>query len=148
MKIYVGNMSYDTTEEDLHLAFKPFGKAISAAIIKDKLSGRTKGFAFVEMSSDAEGQAAIAGLNGKELKGRELNVNEPVLAPRVSEEGVQVDLVATREVLEVVEVVKGNLAVAGDLMVETKEAVARVAMAVVVKKDLPEAEEDGEGNKL
>jgi cold-inducible RNA-binding protein len=76
MKIYVGNMSYDTTEEDLHLAFKPFGKAISAAIIKDKLSGRTKGFAFVEMSSDAEGQAAIAGLNGKELKGRELNVNE------------------------------------------------------------------------
>ena len=76
MKIYVGNMSYDTTEEDLHLAFKPFGKAISAAIIKDKLSGRTKGFAFVEMSSDSEGQAAIAGLNGKELKGRELNVNE------------------------------------------------------------------------
>ena len=73
---------------------------------------------------------------------------KPVLAPRVSEEGVQVDLVATREVLEVVEVVKGNLAVAGDLVVETKEAVARVAMAVVVKKDLPEAEEDGEGNKL
>ncbi len=76
MKIYVGNMSYDTTEEDLHLAFKPFGKAISAAIIKDKLSGRTKGFAFVEMSSVAEGQAAIDGLNGKELKGRELSVNE------------------------------------------------------------------------
>ena len=76
MKIYVGNMSYDTTEEDLHLACKPFGKVISAAIIKDKFSGRTKGFAFVEMSSDSEGQAAIAGLNGKELKGRELNVNE------------------------------------------------------------------------
>ncbi len=76
MKIYVGNMSYDTTEEDLHLACKPFGKVISATIIKDKFSGRTKGFAFVEMSSDAEGQAAIAGLNGKELKGRELNVNE------------------------------------------------------------------------
>ncbi len=76
MKIYVGNMSYDTTEEDLHLAFKAFGKVVSAAIIKDKFSGQPKGFAFVEMSSDAEGQAAIAGLNGKELKGRELNVNE------------------------------------------------------------------------
>ncbi len=76
MKIYVGNMSYDTTEDDLHLAFKAFGKVMSAAIIKDKLSGRTKGFAFVEMSSVAEGRDAIAGLNGKELKGRELNVNE------------------------------------------------------------------------
>ena len=76
MKIYVGNMSYDTTEEDLHLACKEFGKVISAAIIKDKISGQPKGFAFVEMSSDTEGQAAIAGLNGKELKGRELNVNE------------------------------------------------------------------------
>ncbi len=76
MKIYIGNMSYDTTEEDLHLACKAFGKVISATIIKDKFSGQPKGFAFVEMSSDAEGQAAIAGLNGKELKGRELNVNE------------------------------------------------------------------------
>ena len=76
MKIYVGNMSYDTTEEDLHLACKEFGKVISATIIKDKFSGQTKGFAFVEMSSKAEGQAAIDGLNGKELKGRELNVNE------------------------------------------------------------------------
>ena len=76
MKIYVGNLSYDTTEEDLHLAFKAFGKVISAAIIKDKFSGKPKGFAFVEMSSDTEGQAAIEGLNGKELKGRELNVNE------------------------------------------------------------------------
>ena len=76
MKIYVGNMSYDTTEEDLHLAFKAFGKVISATIIKDKFSGQPKGFAFVEMSSVAEGQAAIEGMNGKELKGRELNVNE------------------------------------------------------------------------
>ena len=51
MKIYVGNMSYDTTEEDLHLACKEFGKVISATIIKDKFSGQPKGFAFVEMSS-------------------------------------------------------------------------------------------------
>ena len=76
MKIYVGNLSYDTTEEDLHLAFKAFGKVISAIIIKDKFSGQAKGFAFVEMSSVTEGQAAIEGMNGKELKGRELNVNE------------------------------------------------------------------------
>ena len=76
MKIYVGNMSYDTTEEDLKLACEAFGKVESATIIKDKFSGQPKGFGFVEMSSKAEGQAAIDGLNGKELKGRTLNVNE------------------------------------------------------------------------
>ncbi len=76
MKIYVGNMSYDTTEEDLQIACEAFGKVESATIIKDKFSGEPKGFGFVEMSSKAEGQAAIDGLNGKELKGRTLNVNE------------------------------------------------------------------------
>ena len=76
MKLYVGNMSYDTTEEDLQLACEAFGKVESATIIKDKDSGQPKGFGFVEMSSKAEGQAAIEGLNGKELKGRTLNVNE------------------------------------------------------------------------
>jgi RNA recognition motif-containing protein len=76
MKIYVGNMSYDTTEEDLRLACEAFGKVESVTIIKDKFSGEPKGFGFVEMSSKAEGQAAIEGLNGKELKGRTLNVNE------------------------------------------------------------------------
>ncbi len=76
MKLYVGNMSYETTEEDLRLACEAFGKVESATIIKDKDSGQPKGFGFVEMSSKAEGQAAIEGLNGKELKGRTLNVNE------------------------------------------------------------------------
>ena len=76
MKIYVGNMSYATTEEDLKLACEEFGKVESATIVKDKFSGEPKGFGFVEMSSKAEGQAAIDGLNGKELKGRELKVNE------------------------------------------------------------------------
>ena len=76
MKIYVGNMSYETTEEDLKLACEEFGKVESATIVKDKFSGEPKGFGFVEMSSKAEGQAAIDGLNGKELKGRELKVNE------------------------------------------------------------------------
>ena len=76
MKIYVGNMSYESTEEDLKLACEEFGKVESATIVKDKFSGEPKGFGFVEMSSKAEGQAAIDGLNGKELKGRELKVNE------------------------------------------------------------------------
>ena len=76
MKIYVGNLSYEVTEEDLRLALKQFGQVESATIIKDKHSGQSKGFGFVEMASKAEGQSAIDGLNGKELKGRALNVNE------------------------------------------------------------------------
>ena len=76
MNIYVGNLSYEITEEDLKLAFEPFGKVESASIIKDKYSGQSKGVGFVDMPSKAEAQAAIDGLNGKELKGRTLNVNE------------------------------------------------------------------------
>ena len=76
MKLYVGNLSNEVTEEDLRLALEQFGQVESATIIKDKHSGRSKGFGFVEMASKAEGQSAIDGLNGKELKGRELNVNE------------------------------------------------------------------------
>ena len=76
MKIYAGNLSYEVTEEDLRLAFEAFGQVESATIIKDKYSGQSKGFGFVEMASKAEGQSAIDGLNGKELKGRALNVNE------------------------------------------------------------------------
>jgi len=76
MNIYVGNLSYEVTEEDLRLAFEPFGQVESATIIKDKYSGGSKGFGFVEMPAKAEAQSAIDGLNGKELKGRALNVNE------------------------------------------------------------------------
>jgi RNA recognition motif-containing protein len=76
MNIYVGNLSYEVSEEDLRLAFEPFGQVESATIIKDKYSGESKGFGFVEMPAKAEGQSAINGLNGKELKGRTLNVNE------------------------------------------------------------------------
>jgi RNA recognition motif-containing protein len=76
MNIYVGNMSYNVTEEDLRGAFEAFGKVDSVAIIKDKYSGESKGFGFVEMPSTAEGQAAIEGLNGKEFKGRTLTINE------------------------------------------------------------------------
>ena len=76
MKIYVGNLSYEVSEEDLKEIFEPFGQIESAKVISDKFSGRSKGFGFVEMSSNSEGQAAIEGLNGKELKGRAMNVNE------------------------------------------------------------------------
>ena len=76
MKIYVGNLSYEVTEEDLRQLVAEFGQIESVSIIKDKYSGQSKGFGFVEMGSQAEGQAAIDGLNGKELKGRALNVNE------------------------------------------------------------------------
>ena len=85
MKIYVGNLSYEVTEEDLRQALGQFGQVESATIIKDKHSGQSKGFGFVEMASKAEGQSAIEGLNGKELKGRALNVNEA--RPRTESRG-------------------------------------------------------------
>jgi RNA recognition motif-containing protein len=76
MNIYVGNLSHEVTEEDLQLSFEPFGQFESATIIRDKHSGQSRGFGFVEMASKAEGQSAIDDLNGKELKGKALNVNE------------------------------------------------------------------------
>jgi cold-inducible RNA-binding protein len=76
MNIYVGNLSFDVTDEDLRTAFEAFGRVTSANLIKDKYSGQSRGFGFVEMPDKAEAQSAITGLNGKELKGRALNVNE------------------------------------------------------------------------
>ena len=76
MKIFVGNLSRDVMDEDLRQAFEAFGKIESATVIKDKFTGASRGFGFVEMSSAAEAQAAIDGMNGKELKGRAINVNE------------------------------------------------------------------------
>jgi cold-inducible RNA-binding protein len=76
MNIYVGNLSYDLSEEDLKKAFEEFGQVESAKIISDMYSGRSKGFGFVEMSNEAEAQSAIDGLNGKDLEGRTLNVNQ------------------------------------------------------------------------
>lgn len=76
MNIYVGNLSFNVTEEDLRMAFESFGQVEAVAIIKDKYSGKSKGFGFVEMPSKDEAQSAIDGLNGKELKGRALKVNE------------------------------------------------------------------------
>jgi cold-inducible RNA-binding protein len=76
MKIYVGNLSYDVTEDELAAEFGTFGKVESVAVPSDKFSGRPKGFAFVEMGSKTEAEAAIAGLNGKTLKQRTIVVNE------------------------------------------------------------------------
>jgi RNA recognition motif-containing protein len=76
MNIYIGNLSYDVTEEDLQKAFEDFGQVESVNIVKDRYSGRSRGFGFVEMSAEADAESAIEGLNGKELKGRTLNVNK------------------------------------------------------------------------
>ena len=76
MNIYVGNLAYSVTEEDLRQAFEEFGQIASASLIKDQSSGQSKGFAFVEMPVKEEAQAAISGLNGKEMKGRKLTVSE------------------------------------------------------------------------
>ena len=76
MNIYVGNLSFDVSEENLRQAFGAFGQVSGASIVKDKYSGQPRGFGFVEMPNQAEGQAAIQNLNGKELLGRPMNVNE------------------------------------------------------------------------
>ncbi|UCH81062.1 MAG: RNA-binding protein [Nitrospiraceae bacterium] len=76
MNIYVGNLSREITEDELKMAFEEFGEVESATIIKDKYSGESKGFGFVQMPSKDEAQSAIDNMNGKELHGRTLNVNE------------------------------------------------------------------------
>jgi RNA recognition motif-containing protein len=85
MNIYVGNLAFAITDDELRQAFEAYGKVDTATIIKDKYSGQSKGFGFVEMPSGDEARAAIEGLNGKELKGRNLNVNEA--RPRAEKRG-------------------------------------------------------------
>jgi RNA recognition motif-containing protein len=76
MNIYVGNLSNEVTDEDLRQEFEEFGQVESANVIKDKFSGESRGFGFVEMPSKEEAAAAISGLEDRELKGRKINVNE------------------------------------------------------------------------
>ena len=76
MKIYVGNMSYDTSEDDLRKAFEAHGQVDSVAVISDQYSGRSKGFGFVEMPNETEARAAMDSLNDSDLMGRTLKVNE------------------------------------------------------------------------
>ena len=85
MKIYVGNLPYEVTEEDLRQEFAAFGEVTSVSVITDKYSGRPKGFGFVEMASKSEAEAAITGLNGKTLKERTIMVNEA--RPRTDNRG-------------------------------------------------------------
>jgi RNA recognition motif-containing protein len=75
-KIYVGNLPRQATESELEGAFTPFGTVRSVAIIRDRMTGESRGFGFVEMDNDAEAKAAIDGLNGKDFNGRTLTVNE------------------------------------------------------------------------
>jgi cold-inducible RNA-binding protein len=74
--IFVGNLSFGTTENSIRSLFEAYGTVDRVNIVTDRDTGQARGFAFVEMSNDAEGNAAIAGLNGKDLDGRTLNVNE------------------------------------------------------------------------
>lgn len=76
MNIYVGNLSYQATDDDLREAFEQFGQVSSAQVIKDKFTGRSRGFGFVEMPSNDEGQKAIDGVNNQEIAGRAVRVNE------------------------------------------------------------------------
>lgn len=75
-KLYVGNLSYDVTSSDLQKVFSEFGTVSSAEVIADRDTGRSKGFGFVEMGADSEAQAAITGMNLKEINGRCVTVNE------------------------------------------------------------------------
>ena len=87
MNIYVGNLSREVNEEDLRQAFSAFGQVESANIIKDKFSGESRGFGFVTMPSQQEAADAIAGMNGKELKGQAVNVNEARPRPPMRQGG-------------------------------------------------------------
>lgn len=81
-KIYVGNISFNTSEDDLRNVFGTYGDVVSVNIITDRETGRSKGFGFVELSSDDDANAAIASLNGKEVDGRQLRVNEAQDRPK------------------------------------------------------------------
>jgi RNA recognition motif-containing protein len=84
-KLYVGNLGYDVTGPDLEQLFAGHGTVDSAAVISDRYSGRSKGFGFVEMNSNAEAEAAIAALDGKDFSGRTIKVNEA--RPRIASSG-------------------------------------------------------------
>ena len=85
MNIYVGNLPYDLNEEEIKAMFGEFGQVSTVTLITDRESGRPKGFGFVEMADDAQGQAAIAALNGKEIKGRTVRVDKA--EPRTERRG-------------------------------------------------------------
>ena len=87
MNIYAGNLSYDVTEEELQSAFENYGNVSTVKLIKDRFSGESKGFGFIEMPSKEEAKAAIEGLNGTDIKGKNIRVNEAL--PRDNNRGRQ-----------------------------------------------------------
>ena len=87
MDIYVGNLAYTTNDESLRVAFAEYGEVTFARVVADRMTGRSKGFGFVEMPDRAQAQAAIDALNGKELDGRTLRVNESQPKPREERRG-------------------------------------------------------------
>jgi len=87
MDIYVGNLAYSTNDETLRTAFAAYGEVASARVVSDRMTGRSKGFGFVEMPDRAQAQSAIDALNGKELDGRTLRVNESQPKPREERHG-------------------------------------------------------------
>ena len=76
MNIYVGNLTFETTEDKLHVAFAEYGEVTSARVITDRMTGRSRGFGFVEMANQEEAEAAIKAMNGRDVEGRTLTVNE------------------------------------------------------------------------
>jgi len=86
-KLYVGNLSYNTTEDSLRSMFAAYGNVASAKIIIDRETGNSKGFGFVEMGTDEEANAAISGTNGAEFDGRQIRVNEAMDKPRRDRSG-------------------------------------------------------------
>ncbi len=91
MKLFVGNFSFDITEQDLQKAFEPFGEVFTVTIMKERHSDESRGFGFVEMPSKEEAEAAIAALNGKEWMGRVLNVNEARPRPQFRQDSFRKD---------------------------------------------------------
>lgn len=87
MNIYVGNIPHVMSEDDLRQTFQEFGEVDTVNVIKDNLTGRSRGFGFVEMPNQEEGNAAISALNGKEVRGRVLTVNEARPRPEGSRQG-------------------------------------------------------------
>ena len=87
MDIYVGNLAYSTNDESLKDAFSAYGEVTSARVVTDRMTGRSKGFGFVEMPDRAQAQAAIDALNGKDIDGRALRVNESQPKPREERRG-------------------------------------------------------------
>ena len=134
MNIYVGNLSWTMTDEDLSNLFTQFGTVSSAKILKDKMNGRSKGFGFVEMEDDEASKAAIAGLNETEVQGRKLIVNES--QPR--QEG-EVDSKNVALALAAAAVATKKVAVAVVTAAAAEEAAAAVVTAEAVATEAAEA---------